>query len=80
MFRGDVPIRNVPRVELDQRAREARLRLERVERLLLPRPAARLRWFWWRICISKAQAYARARNGRTGRSLSDWPPMFSPAS
>ena len=72
-------MRNVPRVELDQRAREARLRLERVERLLMPRPVARLPWLWWRICISEARAYASARNGRTGGSLSDGPVMFSPA-
>lgn len=32
--------RSVPRAELDQRSREARLRLERVERLLVPRPLA----------------------------------------
>jgi hypothetical protein len=30
---------NVPRVELDQRVRDARLRLERIERLLVPRAA-----------------------------------------
>jgi hypothetical protein len=28
---------SVPRVELDQRVRDARLRLERIERLLVPR-------------------------------------------
>jgi hypothetical protein len=28
---------NLPRVELDQRVRDARLRLERIERLLVPR-------------------------------------------
>ena len=32
---------SVPRVELDQRSREARLRLERIERLLIPRGAER---------------------------------------
>ena len=79
MFRSDVPLRNVPRVELDQRAREARLRLERVERSLLPRPAARLPWLWWRICVSAARSYASPRKGRTGGSLSDWPMSFSPA-
>ena len=31
--------KSVPRVELDQRARAARLRLERMERLLVPRAA-----------------------------------------
>jgi hypothetical protein len=30
---------SVPRVELDQRVRDARLRLERLERLLVPRAA-----------------------------------------
>jgi len=33
--------RSLSRVELDQRAREARLRLERIERLLVPRAAMR---------------------------------------
>ena len=28
--------KSVPRVELDQRSREARLRIERIERLLMP--------------------------------------------
>jgi hypothetical protein len=31
--------KSVPRVELDQRSREARLRIERIERLLVPRAA-----------------------------------------
>jgi hypothetical protein len=31
--------KSVPRAEVDQRAREARLRLERIERQLLPRGA-----------------------------------------
>ena len=31
---------NVPKLEYDQRAREARLHLEEVERLLMKRPAA----------------------------------------
>jgi hypothetical protein len=31
--------KSVPRVEIDQRSREARLRIERIERLLLPRAA-----------------------------------------
>jgi hypothetical protein len=34
----------VPRVELDQRARDARLRLERIERLLVPRAAVTASW------------------------------------
>jgi hypothetical protein len=38
MPRNDLLEQSAPRAELDQRSREARLRLERVERLLLARP------------------------------------------
>ncbi len=38
MPRNDVLQSNAPRVELDQRSREARLRLEHVERLLIVHP------------------------------------------
>ena len=31
--------KSVPRVDIDQRSREARLRIERIERLLVPRAA-----------------------------------------
>jgi hypothetical protein len=34
MLSGDLYKRSMPRVELDQRARDARLGLERIERLL----------------------------------------------
>ena len=79
MLRGNFPMRNVPRVELDQRARDARLRLERAERLLMPRPAARQAWLRWLICISDVRFYAGARKGRTGASLNEWRPSFNPA-
>jgi hypothetical protein len=39
MLRTNFWSRSVPRVELDQRSREARLRLERIERLLILRAA-----------------------------------------
>jgi hypothetical protein len=39
MRRANLWNQSVSRVELDQRARDARLRLERLERLLLPRAA-----------------------------------------
>jgi hypothetical protein len=39
MLRTKLWNESVPRVELDERAREARLRLERIERQLLPRAA-----------------------------------------
>ena len=37
MPRTNLWSQSVPRVELDQRSREARLRLERIERLFVPR-------------------------------------------
>ena len=44
---------SVPRVELDQRARDARLRLVRIERLLVPCAARKglrlVRLFAWRV-------------------------------
>ena len=42
--------RSVPRVELDQRAREARLRLEQLERLM-PRAAAIGAWLRPFLCL-----------------------------
>jgi hypothetical protein len=80
MLRNNVPMRNVPRVELDQRAREARLRLERVERLLMPRPAVRHHWFRWLICIFGDRSFAGGRENRTEGSLSYCGPSFSFAS
>jgi len=42
---------SVPRVELDQRSREASLRLEQVERLLKPLVGARRSRFWWLVSL-----------------------------
>ena len=39
MMRTNLWSESVPRVELDQRSRTARLRLERIDRLLIPRAA-----------------------------------------
>ena len=44
--------KSVPRVELDQRARDARLRLERTEQLLVPRVAVAAPWFRRILCLS----------------------------
>ena len=41
MPRTNLWSQSVPRVELDQRSREARLLLERIERLFVPRAAVR---------------------------------------
>ena len=42
--------KTMPRVELDQRARDARLRLERMERMLVPRAAVAAWWFRRVLC------------------------------
>ena len=44
MLKVEVWNKSVPRVELDQRARDARLRLERTEELLVPRVAVTAPW------------------------------------
>src|SRR5216684_3649083 len=76
MPRSDLLQSSAPRVELDQRSREARLRLEHVERHLLVRPLPRrpfldrvLRWFGFRGYSSKhlgggAASGARPRQER----------------
>jgi len=45
MSRKNLWNKSVPRVELDQRARDARLRLARLERPAEPHPAAASGWF-----------------------------------
>ena len=57
---------SVPRVELDHRARDARLRLVRIERLLVPRAGKGfrlVRLFVWRL-------YREPKGERTQGSLS----------
>ena len=57
---------SVPRVELDHRARDARLRLVRIEQLLVPRAGKGFRLFRlfaWRL-------YPQPKAGRTPGSLS----------
>ncbi len=60
--------RSVPRVEYDDRARDARLRLERLERTLVHRNVpAGLRYFaLFRLMISNIAGGGRRRDQRTG--------------
>jgi hypothetical protein len=44
-MRADLWNKSVPRVEMDQRVRDARLRLHRMERLLVPQAAVTSSWF-----------------------------------
>ena len=61
MNRADPPNNNVPRVEYDHRARDARLRLERVERLFVESAVAEPRQFW----LLRRWGF-RVANGRAG--------------
>ena len=74
MMRTNLWSKSVPRVELDQRSRTARLRLERIDRLLIPRVAvthSRLR----RLLFSVGIYGGVPRDSRTREPLSDrWPP------
>ena len=71
--------RSVPRVELDHRAREARLRLERLERLLAPRTAATGAWLRRALYLFSVRSNsAGARGHRTRRPLSNRRPDHMP--
>ena len=79
MLRQDLLHRNVPRPEHDQRAREARLRLERLEQLLRKRPvAARLHYLRFARIFGRA-ATATGRGDETAGSMSDPRPRIFPA-
>lgn len=81
MPRTDLWSNSVPRAELDQRSREARLRIERLERLFAPR-AARTHPRFRQLLFSlvKAGFYRGAAQGRRTRgSLSRRrPPRMPP--
>lgn len=68
---------SVPRVELDQRSREARLRLERIERQLVPRAAATASWFSRVYCLSSLDKPGEgSRAGRVRGPLSNRRPRL----
>jgi hypothetical protein len=79
MLRTNLWSKSVSRVELDHRSREARLRLERTERLFTPRAAVthfRLRRF---LCLLAIGAYfGAAREGRTRGPLGNQRPSRMP--
>jgi hypothetical protein len=61
--------KSLPRIELDHRARDARLQLARVERLAVPRASVTGLWLspFVRLLGSRAGAAAEAVAGATGR-------------
>ena len=53
----------VPQAEINQRARDTCLRLERIERLLAPRAAVTDSWFRLALCLLGFGIYREARQG-----------------
>jgi hypothetical protein len=53
--------KSVPQVELDQRARDARLQLERIERLLVPRATVTNSWLRWTREPCAVQKYSASK-------------------
>jgi len=76
MLRTNLWNKSVPRVELDQRARDARLRLEQLERLLAPRAVAARSWLR-RVVPLYSFGYG-SRGGRTQGPLSNRRPSRTP--
>ena len=64
--------KNLPSAELNERARETRVRLERLERLLVPRVEEESLWLrpLVRLVSFRVERNAR-RSGQTGGSMSD---------
>ena len=79
MPRNNLWSQSVPKVELDQRSREARLRLERIERLLIPPAAVTHSRLWRLVCLLSVGRYRRApQERRVGGPLSDRRPSRMP--
>ena len=67
--------KNVPRVEHDHRARDTRLRLEHLERLLVKRDAAGGFRYFGRLLLllGDVAGSGRGRDRRTGSPKDRWP-------
>jgi hypothetical protein len=79
MPRANPGSKSVPRAEIDQRMRDARLRLERIERLLVPRAAATSPWLKRALCLFSFRGYGKGVRGyRTRRLLRNRRPSRMP--
>ena len=67
MLSGDLCKRSTPGVELDQRAREIRLGLERVERLLVQRPDRCFRLGENFVVAERSAAFSHTNSSRWDR-------------
>jgi hypothetical protein len=77
MLKAELWNKSVSRVELDQRARDARVRLERIERQLVLRAASThssLRWLLY--LFSSGISVSASRESRTRGPLSSRPPRI----
>ena len=66
MWKAFLCNKSVPRAEIDQRARDARLRLEQIERLLVPRAAVTASWLRRVVCIGRLGT--QGENSQTSRT------------
>ena len=79
MLRAKLWNKSVPRVELDERAREARLRLERIERQLVPRAAVTRSPLKRLLYLCRGGIFVSvSRESRTRGPLSDRRPSSMP--
>ena len=79
MLKANLWSKSAPRVELDQRVRDDRLRLERLERLLVPRAAVTASRLRRALCLFSFGLYGEARRGnRTRGPLSNRRPSRMP--
>jgi len=79
MLNANLWSKSVPQVELDQQAHEARLRVERIEPLFMPRAAVTDSWLRRAFGLFSFALYGEARQGnRTRGPLSNRRPSRMP--
>ena len=79
-MRTNLSSKSVPRFELDQRSREVRLRLERIERLLVSRASVTHSWLRRLLCLfGVGMCGGDPQDGRARGLLSNWRPSRMPA-
>jgi hypothetical protein len=73
-MRTNLSSKSVPRFELDQRSREVRLRLERIERLLVSHASVTHSWLRRLLSLfGVGMCGGDAQDGRARGLLSNWP-------
>jgi hypothetical protein len=79
MIRTNLSSKSVPGSELDQRSREVRLRLERIERLLVSRAGVTHSWLRRLLCLfGVGVCGGEPQDGRTRGPLSNRRPSRMP--